>query len=324
MAGVFQIDREIFDNSIWQNPAEFRLFFYILGNAVWSDEGIKYGDLLVQRGQFLRSYRNLREDLVYTENNAIKYYSLSHIKKLIDKLVADERIKKEETTLGTLFTVINYGKYQGFSRFDNCDRERRENEERTEQEQNENNKNKDNKDNNINNINNILNTSSLQKTDNKILKVKKSKVKSVFSTEDKEYKLANYLSKQIAKRLDKPLQKEDTLQKWAIEFERTVRIDGNDIDEVRDVLVFSQKDPFWQTNIMSAAKFRKQYLTLLSQMKRDANKVSGKSSNAKPNKFHNFTQRDDYTGEDLERIARERFEKRVKDLGLNTSEEGEE
>jgi len=53
-------------------------------------------------------------------------------------------------------------------------------------------------------------------------------------------------------------------------------------------------------------------------------KQQDKSSNAKPNKFHNFTPNDDYTGEDLERIARERFEKRLKDLGLNASKEGEE
>lgn len=156
MAGVFQIDREIFNNSIWQNLAEFRLFFYILGNAVWNDEGVKYGDLLVKRGQYLRSYRNLREDLMYTENNAIKYYSLSYIKKTVDKLVADKRIKKEETKLGTLFTVVNYSKYQGFERFENEDTERRKNEERTEREQNENNKKKDNKVNKVNNIYSVL------------------------------------------------------------------------------------------------------------------------------------------------------------------------
>ena len=151
MAGVFQVDREIFDNRIWQNPAEFRLFFYILGNAIWSEEGVKYGDILIQRGQYLRSYRNLREDLMYTKNNAFKYYSLSHIKKLIDKLVADGRLEKEETDLGTLFTVVNYCKYQGFDRFENVDQEQIKNGERTEQEQNKNNNKKDKKDKKVNN-----------------------------------------------------------------------------------------------------------------------------------------------------------------------------
>lgn len=148
MSGVFQVDREIFDNSIWNNVAEFRLFFYILGQAVWKEAGVNIGGILVGRGQYLRSYRNLREDLVYTENKAVKYYSISHIKKITDKLVADERLKKEETELGTLFTVVNYCIYQGFERFENDNREQSENGQRTEQEQNKNNKKKDKKDNN--------------------------------------------------------------------------------------------------------------------------------------------------------------------------------
>lgn len=36
----------------------------------------------------------------------------------------------------------------------------------------------------------------------------------------------------------------------------------------------------------------------------------------KANKFHNFTQSDDYSGDDLEDIARKRFEKKIKQLGL--------
>lgn len=149
MSGVFQIDRGIFENGIWHNVAEFRVFFYIVGNAVWKDEGVWYGNIHVKRGQYLRSYRNLREDLMYFDNNAIKYYSLSYIKKVIDKLVADGRLEKEETKLGTLFTVVNYSKYQGFERFYNDNREQHENGTKTEQEQNENNKKKDNKVNNI-------------------------------------------------------------------------------------------------------------------------------------------------------------------------------
>ncbi len=36
----------------------------------------------------------------------------------------------------------------------------------------------------------------------------------------------------------------------------------------------------------------------------------------KSNKFHNFIQNEDVTGEDLERIARERYEKRLAELRL--------
>ena len=50
---------------------------------------------------------------------------------------------------------------------------------------------------------------------------------------------------------------------------KMVRLDKIDIDDVKDVLVFSQQDEFWQTNILSASKFRKQYLTLLAKMKKN-------------------------------------------------------
>lgn len=91
----------------------------------------------------------------------------------------------------------------------------------------------------------------------------------IFTNDDKEYLLASYLSKQIAKRLDKPLKDEKTLQSWSAEFNKMVRLDNLDIDEIKDVLVFSQRHDFWQSNILSAGKFRKQYLTLLAQMKRE-------------------------------------------------------
>jgi len=121
MGGVFQVDRDIFKHGIWTNVTEFRLFLFLLGNAVFSEEGVKKGDLIIQRGEFLRSLRNLREDLVYFENNAEKCYSLSTIKRTVDKLVKDGRIKKTETKLGTLFKIVNYEYYQGFTRFDKED-----------------------------------------------------------------------------------------------------------------------------------------------------------------------------------------------------------
>lgn len=131
LSGVFQLDRGIFSNPIWNNTAELRTFIYILGNAVWREEGVTKGGVFIGRGQYLRSYRNLREDLMYVENNAIKHYSLSHLKSIIDKLVEDGRLQKESTKLGTLFTVVNYSKYQGFARFKEGSTEQPKNGERT-------------------------------------------------------------------------------------------------------------------------------------------------------------------------------------------------
>ena len=123
MSGVFQIDRELFENSIWNNITEFRLFFYILGNAVWKQGGARKGSVEIKRGQYLRSYRNLCKDLMYLDNNAEKYYNVSTIKRAVDRLVRDGRLEIKETELGTLFTVVNYDLYQGFERFERGDLE---------------------------------------------------------------------------------------------------------------------------------------------------------------------------------------------------------
>ena len=61
--GAFQTSREIFANPIWQDIPKFRIFFYIYGNAVFSKDGALVGGMELKRGQFLRPYRNLREDL---------------------------------------------------------------------------------------------------------------------------------------------------------------------------------------------------------------------------------------------------------------------
>ena len=53
-------------------------------------------------------------------------------------------------------------------------------------------------------------------------------------------------------------------------------------------------------------------------------KTPAKETSRTKNKFHNFIQSDDYTGDDLEKIARKRFEKKLSKLGLSMPEEGNE
>lgn len=110
--GWFKMYRKIFSHKIWQDIPLFRLFIYLVGNAVFSEKGVDIGELHIKRGQYLRSYRNIREDLKYVENNAEKYYSLSHIKNMVEVLTKNGMIEAEPLTLGTLFTIVNYAKYQ--------------------------------------------------------------------------------------------------------------------------------------------------------------------------------------------------------------------
>lgn len=124
MKGAFQTSRELFANPIWKNIVEFRLFFLIYGNAVFSEDGFRLADdLVLKRGEWCRSTRKLQEDLQYIENRQVKTYSTSVINRCIKKLEKSQRICTRIHELGTVFTVMNYEQYQGFEGYKNQDLE---------------------------------------------------------------------------------------------------------------------------------------------------------------------------------------------------------
>ena len=86
--------------------------------------------------------------------------------------------------------------------------------------------------------------------------------------DDSQYmKAAVYLFEKIKERL--PNKKEPDFQKWADEVRKTVELDGIPIERYKEVLDWSQNDDFWQANILSTNKLRKQFDTIYLQMQRD-------------------------------------------------------
>ena len=94
------------------------------------------------------------------------------------------------------------------------------------------------------------------------------KVKVSFEKDSRPYKCALYLANQIAERIPGKKYAEATLQSWAKDFDRVNRLDGHSWDDIGTVLTFSQNDSFWQGNILSGAKFRKQYDQLYLKMQK--------------------------------------------------------
>ena len=86
--------------------------------------------------------------------------------------------------------------------------------------------------------------------------------------DDSQYmKAAVYLFEKIKERL--PNKKEPDFQKWADEVRKTVELDGVPVERYKQVLDWSQNDDFWQANILSTNKLRKQFDTIYLQMQRD-------------------------------------------------------
>ena len=57
-----------------------------------------------------------------------------------------------------------------------------------------------------------------------------------------------------------------SLNGWALEADRMVKLDGRTKDEIKQVIEFSQKDGFWMANILSMSKLRKQFDQLWIKM----------------------------------------------------------
>lgn len=105
-----------------------------------------------------------------------------------------------------------------------------------------------------NNRENLVNQTSNQ--NNQSSSSSSSSIKRYSPTSD-EVRLSELLFQKIKKR--NPGFKDPNIQKWAVHIERLIRIDKRTSLEIEKVIEWSQDDLFWQNNILSTDKLRKQY-----------------------------------------------------------------
>lgn len=117
MKGHIQISRSLMDNALWgQSSDVLRLFIFILLNVNWREnKKFQFGDVAVNQGQVLLSYRKISEANTYLENNRRISWTTSKVGRLLAKLEDDGRIKilSKDNRLGTLIEVPNWRRYQG-------------------------------------------------------------------------------------------------------------------------------------------------------------------------------------------------------------------
>ena len=80
-----------------------------------------------------------------------------------------------------------------------------------------------------------------------------------------EYVISNLLLSEILKR--KPDLKKPDIEKWAKNIDLMIRVDKRKPEEIKKVVVWCQQDSFWQNNILSTEKLRKQYDQLTLKMR---------------------------------------------------------
>lgn len=232
---AFLISRGIFKNGMWSDVVKFRIFFYLVGNAVSSKEGVYLDGIHVQQGQYLRSLRSLQDDLSYREGkgNKKKIYPLTTLRRKLKSLENEGEIITKLTDNGTLFTIINYASYRGL-----CSAEKEE----------------------------VAHDRHSHGTEKKHHKEEKPKKKR-YVFDDKQMALAGLLWKKVnvnAPDLPKP-----NLESWANTIRLMMERDGREGKDIQEVILWATADEFWYKNILSADKLRKQYVKLSIQMKDD-------------------------------------------------------
>ena len=76
-------------------------------------------------------------------------------------------------------------------------------------------------------------------------------------------RLAELLRDLILKRQPKARCQRANMREWAGHIEKLIQIDDRTPDEIEAVIRWSQQDSFWQGNILSTEKLRKQIDTLV-------------------------------------------------------------
>lgn len=101
---------------------------------------------------------------------------------------------------------------------------------------------------------------------------KKEKKEKKYAADSVESRLAQLLWSLMAAR--KPDFRWPDLDRWAVEIDRMLRLDGRTPERIEAVLRWCQKDPFWQNNILSTAALRKHFDRLELEMARHPAKES--------------------------------------------------
>ena len=101
----------------------------------------------------------------------------------------------------------------------------------------------------------------------KIREEKKREESKVFDPNSNEFRLSFLLFNKIKERDSK--HKEVNLQKWSSHIDKLHRLDKREFTEIESVVSWCQSNSFWQNNILSTDKLRKQFDKLYLQMKAD-------------------------------------------------------
>jgi len=126
--------------------------------------------------------------------------------------------------------------------------------------------------------------------------LKKEVKKEVYSQTSDEVRLTNLLFSLIRKRntnwkkeVFTEKQVNTLIQKWAVHIDRLIRLNERTPERIEEIIKWCQEDDFWQNNILSTEKLRKQFDQLEIKADKEVEKSSPKPQSKLP-KFNEDTE----------------------------------
>ncbi|MBU5308521.1 hypothetical protein KQI18_12110 [Clostridioides mangenotii] len=232
--GWVKVYRKLLNDSLWEacnsNRKVIMITMLLLANHKDKEIILKSGKKLkIKSGQFLTSIDNLSKKCGKGITRDVVYKALYFFEKVDFCLQERPQGGQQE---GTLITIVNWTLYQSEEKNDNK----------------------------IDNKEDVKKTISRQQNKN----VKNEKKNNLFVETSNEFRLSKYLFDLIRK--NNPKAKEPNFQTWSKQFDLMIRVDKREVQEIKNLIKWSQNDSFWYKNILSPQKLRKQYDQLIVKM----------------------------------------------------------
>lgn len=239
--GFISLHRKLMENPVWSDPYYLKLWMYCLFTASHKKHEQLVGSQIVEleRGQFVTGRFSLSEDL----NKGMKPKQKLNDRtwwRHLECLEKWQMLTIKSTNKYSLVTIDKYDFYQ--SVFNKVDQQMSISCPSNDQQMSTNN--------NVNKCNK-----------------KDSCPKRVYDEDSAYVKMSNYFMKKILEWKPNFLFK-GNIQTWADDFRKLHELDQRSKDDIKSVIDWCTEDSFWQSNILSPDKLRKQFDTLQGQMNR--------------------------------------------------------
>jgi hypothetical protein len=229
--GWIKLHRKLQKKGYYKKSEYIHLWVHLLLSANHKEKEFMFNGnmIIIKEGQLLTGREKLSENTGISE---------STVERILNMLENEHQIEQQKTNKFRIITIINWQNYQGDNDCGQQNGQQTDNKRTTNGQQTATNKN----DNNVKNVKNI------------------------YSEQSPEIILSNLLYGLMLK--NNPNARQPNFQVWAKQIDKMMRLDKRNVEDIENIIRWSQQDSFWCSNILSTSKLRIKYDQLFLVAKR--------------------------------------------------------